>query len=71
MLAGLCIIMFSAAIHVEFATEPGRNFLYGSEGNASVEICLRLANVGSYNPEARLTEDVAVQLTSSGELANY
>ena len=51
---------------MEFATDAGKTVFYGNE---SVEICLRLANVGSYDPDAGLAENVTVEIISPGELA--
>ena len=56
---------------MEFATEPGARVLRGSEFSGRADICLRLANTGSYNTSDALGEEVVVNLssmTASGSL---
>ena len=52
---------------MEFATEPGKTTFEGSESEGFAEVCLRLANVGSYDPDATLTEDVTVNLCPTSD----
>ena len=41
---------------------PGESSLEVSESDGEVEICLRLANVGSYDPDATLQQEVTATL---------
>ena len=61
----------STAIHLEFATAPGETSFCGSEKTGSAEICLRLANVGSYDSNDTLEENVTVHLRLSNATGEY
>ena len=54
-----------AGAHLEFATEVGRTQFNSSECSGSIPIGLRLANVGSYDDNNTLEEDVTVLITTT------
>lgn len=56
--------LMNTEINVVFATCDNR--FIGLESDGSVEICLRLANVGSYNLTDTLQENVAVNMGQMG-----
>lgn len=68
MIGSVCAVTnrvpFCAAIHLEFAAEPGKRVLRGSELRGTADICVRLANTGSYNTDHTLEEVVVVNVTS-------
>lgn len=56
---------------MEFATEAGKRTFSVSESTGSAQICLRLANVGSYNPNDTLKQAVIVNLLTVGNTGMY
>ena len=64
-------LLLPAAIHLEFGIPAGKTEFSGSEEEGVAEVCLRLANVGSYDPDATLEVEATANLdpaSSSGEL---
>ena len=56
---------------MEFASEPGLRALEGSELSGRVDICLRLACVGSYEPTATLEQEVVVNIHPTGRSGTF
>ena len=54
----------SAAIHVDFSPPTGKLVYEVVEGAGSLEVCLVLANVGSFNKNSTLNTPVTVHLST-------
>ena len=54
-----------AAIHIDFSPPIGELEYVVSEGDGDLEVCLTLANVGSYTSGMTLTTEVTVQLSTT------
>ena len=58
-----------AAVHVDFTLPAGRKTYQVGENKRRLEVCLTLANVGSYSTDHSLAESVTVKLATSSRLA--
>lgn len=62
LLIVLLQLYLNAGIHLEFALPPGKTAVEGRESDGAVPVCVKLANVGSYNTNDTLEEEVTVML---------
>ena len=58
------LVFVSTAIHVDFSPPTGKLVYEVVEGAGSLEVCLVLANVGSFNKNSTLNTPVTVHLTT-------
>lgn len=56
---------------MEFALPVGKTEFKGNESDGFVHVCLRLANVGSYNSSDTLKEEVTVVLRPKADSGSY
>lgn len=57
-------LIYYAAIHVDFSLPPGKLTYEVVESAGNLEVCLELANVGSYNRNSTLNTPVSVHLST-------
>ena len=56
--------LLCAAVHVDFLLPPGKLTYEVAEGEGSLEVCLVLANIGSYGLDQTLNTSVIVHLST-------